>query len=219
MMNHLLASIKPFLITNKFDVVYSFIRQLFFINKVAVITENDLSSLLPIDETLKKAGVKLERITSELLLPESKSKQPLVFTDKKRQRKAIDYLEKGYHGVGLISGNEVLGDIWYTSSFNNKKRKTHPDFKFLKIECGDKEAYAFDMLLQPGKRGHNLANILQSSVLLEIKKDGYQKAFGYYWAENIPALWVHRTLQWKELKKQKVSRFIWMYHTRVYQVL
>jgi hypothetical protein len=29
---------------------------------------------------------------------------------------------------------------------------------------------------------------------------------GYYWADNIPALWVHRTLRWKVLERIKVTR-------------
>ncbi|ALC16867.1 hypothetical protein DSOUD_2100 [Desulfuromonas soudanensis] len=208
MKNYVPIKLKNILKVVKFDILYYFMRANIHVNKVAITVEKDLSSLRPINDWLENAGVQLVTITPEALTQNTKSQQSLVYPDEERQKKAMKYLEKGYRGVAVVSGNEVSGDIWYTSACHQKKGTVHPDLKWLKMKCGDKDAYAFDMYLHPGKRGGNLANLLQNGALHEISKRGYVRALGYYWAENIPALWVHRTLQWKELRRVKVTRFL-----------
>jgi GNAT superfamily N-acetyltransferase len=208
MTNHLAIRLKRILKAVKFEVLYYYLLDNLYINKVAVTAEKDLSALRPVKDSLEQAGVKLVSVTSESLLQNSNPEQSLVYPDEKRQRTAVGYLKEGYCGVALVHGNEVCGDIWYTSACNHKKGPVHPDLKWLRMACGDNDVYAFDMYLHPGNRGKNLANLLQNGALHEIRKNGYARALGYYWAENIPALWVHRTLQWKELKRVKVTRFL-----------
>jgi GNAT superfamily N-acetyltransferase len=208
MKNFLPNKLKYFLKAVKIDILYYFMRSNIHLNKVAITVEKDLSSLRPLNDLLVQADVQLVTITPDVLTQNTKSQQSLVYPDEERRKKAMKYLEKGYRGIAVVSGNEVSGDIWYTSACSQKKGTVHPDLKWLKMKCGDKDAYAFDMYLHPGKRGRNLANLLQNGALHEIRKGGYGRALGYYWAENIPALWVHRTLQWKELRRVKVTRFL-----------
>jgi hypothetical protein len=40
-----------------------------------------------------------------------------------------------------------------------------------------------------------------------LRKKGFKKAYGYFYLKNIPALWMHRTLRWRELKHVRVTRF------------
>lgn len=190
----------------KVDVVYYFFKNYIFFNRVAVKAEKNLADIVPVDAQLEKAGVKLVEITSSSLRGDDNC-QPLFYLDEERKEKALLYLRKGYQGLAVVSGNEVNGDIWYTSARNKPKGSIHPDLGWLKMSCGESDAYAFDMYLNPARRGKNLANLLQGGVLNQIKKDGFTRALGYYWAENIPALWVHRTLQWTETGRVKVSRF------------
>jgi GNAT superfamily N-acetyltransferase len=213
MVNHLVLSLKNILKIFKVDNLYYYLLANFYINKVAVTAEKDLSSLRPVKDSLEQAGLKLVEITSGALMRGQTVQNALIYSDEGRRRTAMGYLEKGYCGVALVRGKEVSGDIWYTSACNHKKGTVHPDLKWLRMECGDNDVYAFDMYVYPGKRGGNVANLLQNGALHEIRKNGYARAYGYYWAENIPALWVHRTLQWKELKRVKVTRFLWLQYS------
>lgn len=203
---------KPILKAVKLDTLYYFMHARIYINKVAITVEKDLSSLRPVQGLLEQAGVKLVEITPGSLMQSATTQPSLTYPDEERQKTAMNYLKKGYRGIALVNGKEVSGDIWYTSA-SNRTTTIHPDMKWLLMNCGDNDAYAFDMYLHPGNRGKNLANLLQNGALHEIRKNGFARALGYYWADNIPALWVHRTLQWKELRRVKVTRFLCLRHS------
>ena len=214
MFHQIKSGLKHILKLIRFDVLFYYLRSRVYINKIAVPVVKDLSTLSPVKDSLEQAGVELVEITSESLSMNSTTGQRLIYSDDQRMKTAIDYLEKGYRGVALVSGDEVSGDIWYVSPGNHGSNALHPDLKWLRLECRDSDVYAFDMYLYPGKRGKNLGNMLQNGALHEIRKHGYARVFGYYWAENIPALWVHRTLHWQELQKLKVSRFLGLQYSQ-----
>jgi GNAT superfamily N-acetyltransferase len=77
----------------------------------------------------------------------------------------------------------------------------------LGIECEQGEVYGLDMLIAPDYRGKKLAVPLQLYSLKTLKLDGYNKIYGYYWEDNIPAMRFHRRLKYKELTKRRVSQF------------
>jgi GNAT superfamily N-acetyltransferase len=79
----------------------------------------------------------------------------------------------------------------------------------LGIACGNRDAYAFDMQIAPEFRGKNLAAPLQRALQSTLKAEGIVKVYGYYWDDNLPALWMHRILKFRELPKRRVSRFLW----------
>jgi len=211
MLNRLTTRVKHILKAIKLDIVYYYLRETIYINRVAVTVEKDLSSLIPLKDSLEQAGVKLVAVTPDSIMQDAKKEQSLIFTDEDRRKSAVHYLNEGYQGFAVVREREVCGDIWYTSARNNRKGPIHPDVEWLGIQCGENEAYAFDMYLQPDKRGNNLANLLHNGALHEIKKNGFARVFGYYWAKNIPALWVHRTLRYKELRRIKVTRLFFIY--------
>lgn len=206
MLNYLWRRIKVFLKTIKLDIVYYYVKEHFYINRTAVVVEKDLSSLAPPTNPLDQEDIKLVVITPDLLAQKGKTQQTLIFPEEKRRLKALNYLNKGYRGFALVKGCEVSGYIWYVNANHDKKVSIHPDLKMLGIRCGDNDVYTFDMYLHPDRRGNNWANFIQNGALHEIKKQGFSRALGYYWADNIQALWVHRTLRWKELERMKVTR-------------
>jgi GNAT superfamily N-acetyltransferase len=213
MANLLSALFKRILKAAKADRFYYFLRSNFYINKVAVPVGKDLSTLRPLQHSPAQTGIDLVTITPRSLLLNPKTSQSLIYPDEQRLKTAMAYLGKGYRGVALVCGNEVLGDIWYTDASTHENGAVHPDLKWLRVSCGENEVYAFDMYVYPGRRGNNIANMLQNGALHEIRRNGYSRALGYFWADNIPALWVHRTLKWNELKRVKVTRLFHYYYS------
>jgi hypothetical protein len=134
----------------------------------------------------------------------------LLFPVRNRFLKAAHYLDKGYRGFALVNGNEVIGDIWYAAAPAAENGTIPPDVKWLGIRCKDCYAYTFDMYVNPAKRGGAMAALLQLGALHELKKMGFDRAFGYFWSNNIPALWIHRTLKWSEHARIKMTRFFFI---------
>lgn len=217
MVNNFSARLKQILKAAKAGQLYYYLRSLFFMHKEAVPVEKDLATLRPVQVELERAGVEIIQLamTPEAAVQNSETRQSLTYPDKERRKTVMKYLRKGYRGVALVDGNDVIGDIWYASAATQRRGAVHPDLKWLGIKCGDNAAYAFDMYLPPARRGKNMANMLQNGALHEIKKNGYSRALGYFWADNLPALWVHRMLKWNELKRVKVTRLLCFYHSHV----
>jgi hypothetical protein len=45
--------------------------------------------------------------------------------------------------------------------------------------------------------------------MYSLHEKGYKKAYAYYWADNIPAVWNTRVInKWKELRSVTVRRFL-----------
>jgi GNAT superfamily N-acetyltransferase len=89
---------------------------------------------------------------------------------------------------------------------------SHPDLQWLGINLEKNQVYSFDLFLDPQKRGDNAAAYLQSSFLEHLKEKGIRKVYGYFWSDNIPALWVHRQLKYRELNSVTVNRFFFIKH-------
>lgn len=132
----------------------------------------------------------------------------LTFSVPSRGLKASRNLKRGWRGFALIQGNQVIGDIWCVTPSQKGHPVIHSDIAMLGITCGDKDAYAFDMQISTAHRGQNLAAPFQRALQATLKTEGWHKVYGYYWDDNLPALWVHRMLKFKELPKREVSRFL-----------
>lgn len=191
--------------TIRFNGLLYLFREIMYRNREAILVEKDLSSLQSQEDALRRAGLHIEEITRPAI-----TSHALQYRVKNRFLKAAHYLDKGYSGLALVSGNEVNGDIWYSAASTAHDGAVHPDVKWLGIRCEDNYAYTFDMYLNPGKRGGTIATLLQLGAMHELKKKGFDKAFGYFWTNNIPALWVHRMLKWSERARIKVTRFFFI---------
>lgn len=174
----------------------SLLRDIFYLNRVAVPVQIELDSLRPLTDFTRPADEAVMEVTAELM-----GTSALQYPMKSRYLKALSYLKKGYRGFALVKGEKVAGDIWCAEC-------NHPDELWLGIRSRAGEAYTFDMFVDPAQRGGNIAAALQNGALHLLKKRGITKAYGFFWADNVPALWVHRTLRWCELERVKASRLL-----------
>ncbi len=191
--------------TIRFNGIAYLWHEIVYRKREAILVEKDLFAVQTSENAFRRAGVRIEEITRSAIANYS-----LQFPVKNRFLKAVHYLDKGSRGFALVNGNEVNGDIWYTAVPTAENGAIHPDVTWLGIRCKDKYAYMFDMYLNPVKRGGASAAMLQLGALYELKKKGFNRAFGYYWSNNIPALWVHRMLKWNECSRIKASRFFFI---------
>lgn len=171
--------------------------------RVAVPVEMDLIKLSPVTDLFK--GLEDSRFT-ELKL-EDLQQNDLNFVEPSRRYKAIRNLKRGLRGFSLIKDSKVVGDMWCIAPTEANKPVRHPDLEMLGIHAKENEVYAFDMLIDPSFRGKNLAVPIQRALQLALKAEGYTRFYGFYWQDNIPAMWMHRSLKFKELPKRWVSRF------------
>lgn len=117
------------------------------------------------------------------------------------------YLKKGYQGYMLIQDSILLGYIWF-SLIDKDVKHYHPDVKYIDIDYNEPCVYMFDMFLRKSVRGKNIGSFIFGSLLQLLKNNGIVKAYGFYEAKNIPALWVHRLFKCKEMKRINVSQVI-----------
>jgi hypothetical protein len=189
----------------KLNGLSSTFHEIIYFNRIAVPVEKDLSSLEPMRISEDRMGVELIEI-SERNFTNLSLKYPI----RNRYQKALRNIRKGYRAFALIKGNEVIGDVWYAWSNNTKKGVIHPDLKWLGIYSGKRDVYVWDMYVKPNERGGFMATSLLNGAMRSLKKKGFGKLYGYYWQDNIPALWTHRVLRFRELKTAKMHRFVFI---------
>jgi len=183
--------------------ISSALNNAFFTGKEAVSVEKDLSSLKPL--SLLKDH---REFTFMGILKDPPGKEPLVYPLKSRCLKMLRNLDRGYQGFAIVNGNEVVGDLWCFTPQTVLKGKNHPDLEWLDIHLNEKEAYLFDLYVKPEERGKGLVNLFLWKTLNALKEKGVTKVYGYYLTDNLPALWVHRIMGYKELKRVKRRRLM-----------
>jgi hypothetical protein len=178
-----------------------------FLNRIATPAEMDLSRPLPLPtDLLHDSAYRFVELKLDDLLAGKWS-----FAVRSRYFKALRNLRKGWRSFALVEGATVVGDVWCDSTSGPGNIVAHPDLKMLGINCKEKEVYAFDMLIAPKYRGKNFAVPLQRFLHVSLKNEGFQKVYGFYWDDNLPALWMHRMLKYKELPKRSLSRFFFLH--------
>lgn len=131
----------------------------------------------------------------------------LEYLVRSRKEKAIINIEKGYCAFALVKDNQVIADIWCAT---RSVASTSPIKKYLKwfgIELGPEDCYMFDMHFFPGERGKGMSTFFLRSVLERLKENGIKKSYAYFDAKNIPAVWLHRLLGYKELPRCIIRKF------------
>jgi GNAT superfamily N-acetyltransferase len=157
-----------------------------------------------LENSLPPAGKTLELIE---LTKETLPGFKYVYRFKSRLLKVRKNIAQGYKAFAVVSGNFVIGDIWYVTWETTKHPRLHEDIDLLFLNPGQKDVYMFDLFVDPLQRSKNVAVALLTDALLRLSKRGYKNVYGYFDAKNIPALWVHRILKFDELERVLLSRF------------
>ena len=184
----------------------SFLREVVYINRKAIVVEKDLHEVNDSTDFLQRSNIQFIEIT-----PETYANNNYQYLFKNRYLKALHYLKKGFGGHAIVRGNKIIGDIWYFASNKSEHLPDHPDIHWLGIKWSQDYVYCFDIFIVPDERGNNLAAPFQNSAMYSLRNKGYLKAYAYYWADNIPAVWITRVInKWKELKTLRVNRFLFL---------
>lgn len=188
------------------DGVKGVLRPRVFWNRCAIPVEMDLltANLLPAGQ-LSNPEFRFVEITIDDLQAGKWN-----FAVPSRGVKAVRNLRRGYRGFVAAKDSIIVGDLWCITPRKDGKPIYHPDLRMLDIVCGAGDAYAFDMFIPSTYRGKNLAVPLQKKLQSALKTEGCPRVYGYYWEDNLPALWMHRMLKFKELPKRRVSRFFFL---------
>lgn len=173
-----------------------------FRHRIIIPVEMNLLGSLPNPNLPNDVNIRFVEFQSEDLRAER-----WKFPVPSRAVKASRNIKRGLRGFALVHDTTVVGDLWCLCHKVNGANVSCPDFKMLDIVCREREAYAFDMYIDPTYRGKNLAVPLQRSLQHTLKSEGYKKVYGSYYEDNLPALWMHRMLKFKEYPRRKVFRF------------
>lgn len=181
------------------------LHEFIYVNREAIILERDLPSFTPkIKKNKPPEDVEFVEI-SDNNFEHINPVYPLKF----RYLKALKNLDKGYRAFAVLKDREVVGDLWYATPQNSKKSVIHPDLEWLDIELGKDNVYATDTYVTHEERGNYIAHILWNYALGRFREKGFNKVYGYVWADNIPALWLYRVLKFRDVKRIKMNRFIY----------
>jgi hypothetical protein len=184
----------------------SLVKEVLFLRRKAVVVEKDLAELTERPEPLVCAKLKLVEIDPKML-----SSGIFRFAVGNRYLKALSYLKRGYGGYALVRDNVVIGDTWhFVSETTDDPRVLHDDLQRFGFKSWKKnDIYTFDIFVAPGERKGGVSAAFQNSAMLALRSKGYTKAYGFYWADNLPAQWCTRvTNKWKEVRAFSVSRFL-----------
>jgi hypothetical protein len=130
------------------------------------------------------------------------------FVLKSRYYAAIRKLKKGFRCFAITHERKIVGDVWCTKVADDGTPTQHDDAYKTGLYCQDWEAYAFNMTIAPSYRDMQFAVFLHRYLQATLKKEGYSKIYGFYWKDNVSALWTHRLLRFKEHPKRKITRVL-----------
>ncbi len=166
----------------------------------AVPVEKDLTALKP----LKPPGIEYEVLE---LTRDNVSAVRYPYTFRSRKERVARYLNKGYQSFVLVHNERIIGDIWYVTHETARQEPPHPHLFWFQIPLRKNEVYMFDMFVDPAVRGNAVTTYFMNKVLHIWNSRGFAKSYGYFVADYVPALWIHRMLGYKEMPHHIVKRY------------
>lgn len=200
--NNLLIKIYQFIEYVKEKGIVNAIKFSIYTKGLAVPVVKDLNTLNIQHDNIFAENIKFIEVTGV-----NSIKNNLIYELKSRDLKLKNNLKKGFNLFAIVDNHEVVADVWYVTKSSTKLANTHQDLVLLGIELTNSDVYLFDAYVVPGKRGKAIATKFMGSVLQELKKKGFERAYGYYMSDNIPALWFHRIIGYKEFPSVLVERY------------
>lgn len=108
---------------------------------------------------------------------------------------------RGACALLLFKGMDLLGYQLWTLD------KDFADLRKLGLTLKDREAYLFDLFVYPQYRGTSVPKIIATETFNHLVSRGINKILGFYFKDNIKALWWHRaTLKAREIKRVPATR-------------
>jgi GNAT superfamily N-acetyltransferase len=174
------------------------LRKAVFLKRTIILVEKDLSEVVERPQPLASSNLKLLEIGKDML-----SSGTYRFAVGYRYLKALHYLEHGLGGFVIARDNLIVGDMWYCPAF------LHQHLRQFAFETKRQDhVYTFDIFVAPAERKRGVSAAFQNNAILCLRSKGYTKAYGFYFADNLPAIWCTRvTNKWKEVRAATVSRF------------
>ena len=184
----------------------SLVGGLLFLRRTAVLVEKDLSEVVERPKPLVDSQLKLIEIDKDML-----TSGTYRFAVAHRHLKALHYLGNGLGGFAAARNNLIVGDMWYyVSEATDDPSLLHVDLQRFGFKTWRRnDVYTFDIFVVPSERKQGVSAAFQNNAMLLLALKGYTKAYAWYFADNIPAVWCTRvTNKWKELRAVSISRFL-----------
>jgi len=188
------------------DGVVFLCKQVAYLNRSAIVVKKELAEIVDRPAPLEAANlmvVELER--------NSVASGALRFALTSRRLKAQHLFDHGYTGFGLVRGDTVVGDMWCCfSETESDPRRVHIDLRRFGFTEWDKSCvYTFDIFVAPAERKSGVAAAFQNAAMLKLRARGFQRGYGFYWADNLQAHWCTRVMnKWSRIKIVKISRLL-----------
>lgn len=174
----------------------------------AVPVERDLGSLRPVKAPPGNPPVLID------LGPDNHQAYTLRYPSRSRLTRRKVFFNRGYRSFAMIRDGVVIGDVWYVARATSNHSPLHRHLEWFGIELGPRDVYMFDLHVLEEERGNSLTTWFMTSVLALLRDRGYEKAYGYFAAGNMPALWLHRLIGFKERAHVVLHRFLFFESAR-----
>jgi GNAT superfamily N-acetyltransferase len=184
----------------------SYLGEIVFLRRRMMFVEKDLSEVVERPEPLARLQLVLLEIDKDML-----SSGTYHFALQHRYLRALHYLAHGYGGFALARNNIIVGDMWYWSAeVTDDPSVLHGHLRWFGFTTWRRnEVYTFDIFVAPTERKQGISAAFQNNAMVSLASKGYTKAYGSYFADNIPAVWCTRvTNKWKEVRAVSMSRFL-----------
>jgi hypothetical protein len=183
--------LKKFILQIKTAGLTNALKEIVFFNRTMIVVEKDL---------MHEHDIKLDDHLDIQII--DKVNKNLIKT--KFQTNIFDYYaQKGAKCLAIFNDKECLGYQWWTQDNQFK------DLKKLNLTLNDHEVYLFDFFVFPKYRGTNIPKMITQETFNHLASLGLKKIYGFYFGDNIKALWWHRAvLKAKEIRKVKTHRFL-----------
>ena len=161
---------------------------------------------------MKTKNIKQKKLDYKIVAINSENYRDHNYTYplKSRYFKIKKRVNQGYENFSAVKSGVSMGDTWFAPCSDPDTTQLHPDIKLIELYLKAKDIYLFDMYIDAKARGSNLANQLLLYALHYYKKRGYSNIYSYVLAKNVPALWMVRTLNFKQIKAFSLNRFIFI---------
>jgi len=127
--------------------------------------------------------------------------------------------QQGMRGFVAEDQGQIVGYVFWVPGSDDPNKAVHPDLEWLPMQPTSKEVYTFDYWIASEHRGRG--NLFARFVQQAHHDLGYEVSFGYVDAVNTAALWLYRTVGWREvgrITEHKILRKLAIVEDRLYRI-